>query len=113
MPHLLIAIDRHWQVGQRQRDALSILFRATPDDVRLIMNPKRLELGMYEEIPHLLTPIMNASWPRTRLWWAVREMEDRYKTLAAVGVRDVGGSNRNFKLAQAESKGPVLKSEGQ
>ncbi|MBW8896045.1 MAG: DNA translocase FtsK, partial [Acidobacteria bacterium] len=89
----------------------SILFRATPDDVRLIMiDPKRLELGMYEEIPHLLTPVVvDPKLAANALRWAVREMEERYKTLAAVGVRNIEQYNRNLKLAQEESKGsPVL-----
>ena len=64
----------------------SILYRATPDDVRLIMiDPKRLELGMYEDIPHLLTPVVvDPKQAANALRWAVREMEERYKTLAAV-----------------------------
>src|SRR5207244_11912690 len=68
-----------------------MLDRATPDDVRLIMiDPKRLELGMYEEIPHLLTPVVvDAKKAANALRWAVREMEERYKTLAAEGVRNI------------------------
>ena len=65
----------------------SMLYRATPDDVRLIMiDPKRLELGMYEDIPHLMTPVVvDPKQAANALRWAVREMEERYKTLAAEG----------------------------
>jgi S-DNA-T family DNA segregation ATPase FtsK/SpoIIIE len=92
----------------------SILFRATPDDVRLIMiDPKRLELGMYEDIPHLLTPVVvDPKQAANALKWAVHEMEERYKTLAAVGVRNIEQYNRNLKLAQAEKNGPVTDDEG-
>jgi DNA segregation ATPase FtsK/SpoIIIE, S-DNA-T family len=92
----------------------SILFRATPDDVRLIMiDPKRLELGMYEDIPHLLTPVVvDPKQAANALKWAVHEMEERYKTLAAVGVRNIEQYNRNLKLAQAEKNGPVTDEEG-
>jgi DNA segregation ATPase FtsK/SpoIIIE, S-DNA-T family len=92
----------------------SILFRASPDDVRLIMiDPKRLELGMYEDIPHLLTPVVvDPKQAANALRWAVREMEERYKTLAAVGVRNIEQYNRNLKLAQAEKNGPVTDEEG-
>jgi S-DNA-T family DNA segregation ATPase FtsK/SpoIIIE len=92
----------------------SILFRATPDDVRLIMiDPKRLELGMYEDIPHLLTPVVvDPKQASNALRWAVREMEERYKTLAAVGVRNIEQFNRNIKLAQAEHGGPMVDANG-
>jgi S-DNA-T family DNA segregation ATPase FtsK/SpoIIIE len=82
----------------------SILFRATPDDVRMIMiDPKRLELGMYEEIPHLLTPVVvDPKKAANALRWAVREMEERYKTLAAEGVRNIEQYNRNIRLVLQE-----------
>jgi S-DNA-T family DNA segregation ATPase FtsK/SpoIIIE len=82
----------------------SILFRATPDDVRLIMiDPKRLELGMYEEIPHLLTPVVvDPKQAANALRWAVREMEERYKSLAALGVRNIDQFNRNVKAMLGE-----------
>jgi len=72
--------------------------------VRLIMiDPKRLELGMYEEIPHLLTPVvMDPKKASNALRWAVREMEERYKTLAAEGVRNIEQYNRNIRLALQE-----------
>src|SRR6188472_238605 len=78
----------------------SVLYRATPDDVRLIMiDPKRLELGMYEDIPHLLTPVVvDPKQASNALRWAVREMEERYKTLAAEGVRNIEQYNRNMRI---------------
>ena len=115
MPHLLIAGSTGTGKSVSVNAMLSsILFRATPDDVRLIMiDPKRLELGMYEEIPHLLTPVVvDPKLAANALRWAVREMEERYKTLAAVGVRNIEQYNRNLKLAQAEQPGPVLDSKG-
>ena len=85
----------------------SILYRATPDEVRLILiDPKRLELGMYEEIPHLLTPVVvDPKQAANALRWAVREMEERYKTLAAEGVRNIEQYNRNVRHgARAEAR---------
>ncbi len=115
MPHLLIAGSTGTGKSVSVNAMLSsILFRATPDDVRLIMiDPKRLELGMYEEIPHLLTPVVvDPKLAANALRWAVREMEERYKTLAAVGVRNIEQYNRNIKLAQEEQKGPVVDNKG-
>jgi S-DNA-T family DNA segregation ATPase FtsK/SpoIIIE len=115
MPHLLIAGSTGTGKSVSVNAMLSsILFRATPDDVRLIMvDPKRLELGMYEDIPHLLTPVVvDPKQAANALRWAVREMEERYKTLAAVGVRNIEQYNRNIKLAQAENAGPVLDAHG-
>jgi S-DNA-T family DNA segregation ATPase FtsK/SpoIIIE len=115
MPHLLIAGSTGTGKSVSVNAMLSsILFRATPDDVRLIMvDPKRLELGMYEDIPHLLTPVVvDPKQASNALRWAVREMEERYKTLAAVGVRNIEQYNRNIKLAQAEQPGPVLDDNG-
>jgi S-DNA-T family DNA segregation ATPase FtsK/SpoIIIE len=115
MPHLLIAGSTGTGKSVSVNAMLSsILFRASPDDVRLIMvDPKRLELGMYEDIPHLLTPVVvDPKLAANALRWAVREMEERYKTLAAVGVRNIEQYNRNLKLAQAEKQGPVLDNHG-
>ena len=115
MPHLLIAGSTGTGKSVSVNAMLSsILFRATPDDVRLIMvDPKRLELGMYEDIPHLLTPVVvDAKKAANALQWAVREMEERYKTLAAFGVRNIEQYNRNIKLAQAEKGGPVVNDNG-
>ncbi len=115
MPHLLIAGSTGTGKSVSVNAMLSsILFRSSPDEVRLIMvDPKRLELGMYEGIPHLLTPVVvDPKLAANALRWAVREMEERYKTLAAVGVRNIEQYNRNLKLAQAEKKGPVTDDAG-
>jgi S-DNA-T family DNA segregation ATPase FtsK/SpoIIIE len=108
MPHLLIAgsTGTGKSVGLNAM-LTSILYRATPDDVRLIMiDPKRLELGMYEDIPHLLTPVvMDPKKASNALRWAVREMEERYKTLAAEGVRNIDQYNRNLRHLLQE-RGP-------
>ena len=108
MPHLLIAGSTGAGKSVSVNAMISsILFRATPDDVRFIMiDPKRLELGMYEDIPHLLTPVVvDPKQAANALRWAVREMEERYKTLAAVGVRNIEQYNRNVRAAQAENNG--------
>ena len=115
MPHLLIAGSTGTGKSVSVNAMLSsILFRASPDEVRFIMiDPKRLELGMYEDIPHLLTPVVvDPKQASNALRWAVREMEERYKTLAAVGVRNIEQYNRNLRLAQEEAKGPVLDDHG-
>jgi S-DNA-T family DNA segregation ATPase FtsK/SpoIIIE len=105
MPHLLIAgsTGTGKSVGVNAM-LTSILFRATPDDVRMILiDPKRLELGMYEEIPHLLTPVVvDPKKAANALRWAVHEMEERYKTLAAEGVRNIEQYNRNIRLLLEE-----------
>jgi len=107
MPHLLIAgsTGTGKSVGLNAM-LTSILYRATPDDVRFIMiDPKRLELGMYEEIPHLLAPVVvDPKKAANALRWAVREMEERYKTLAAEGVRNIEQYNRNIRTALAEGR---------
>ena len=100
MPHLLIAGSTGTGKSVGLNSMLtSILYRATPDDVRMIMiDPKRLELGMYEDIPHLMTPVVvDPKKAANALRWAVREMEERYKTLAAFGVRNIEQYNRNFR----------------
>ena len=106
MPHLLIA----GATGTGKSVALnsmltSILYRASPDDVRLILiDPKRLELGMYEDIPHLLTPVVvDPKQANNALRWAVKEMEDRYKHLATEGARNIEQYNRNIQLLRQES----------
>ncbi len=108
MPHLLIAgsTGTGKSVGLNAM-LTSILYRATPDDVRLIMiDPKRLELGMYEDIPHLLTPVVvDPKQASNSLRWAVREMEERYKTLAAEGVRNIEQYNRNIRHVIEEQAG--------
>jgi len=112
MPHLLIAGSTGAGKSVSVNAMISsILFRATPDDVRFIMiDPKRLELGMYAGIPHLLTPVVvDPKLAANALRWAVREMEERYKLLAAHGVRNIEQFNRNVKAELAENseaKGP-------
>ena len=105
MPHLLIAgsTGAGKSVGINAM-LTSILYRATPDDVRMIMiDPKRLELGMYDDIPHLMTPVVvDPKQAANALRWAVREMEERYKTLAAEGVRNIDQYNRNIRQAITE-----------
>jgi S-DNA-T family DNA segregation ATPase FtsK/SpoIIIE len=100
MPHLLIAgsTGTGKSVGLNAM-LTSVLYRSTPDDVRLIMiDPKRLELGVYEDIPHLLTPVVvDPKQASNALRWAVHEMEERYKTLAAGGVRNIEQYNRNVR----------------
>ncbi len=92
MPHLLIAgsTGTGKSVGLNCMIA-SILFRSTPDDVRLILiDPKRLELGVYEDIPHLLCPVVtDAKIAANVLKWAVTEMEKRIRKLASEGVRNI------------------------
>ena len=109
MPHLLIAGSTGAGKSVSMNGMLtSILYRASPEDVRMIMiDPKRLELGMYEEIPHLMTPVVvDPKQAANALRWAVREMEERYKTLAAVGVRNIEQYNRNIRAAIAEGVAP-------
>jgi DNA segregation ATPase FtsK/SpoIIIE, S-DNA-T family len=107
MPHLLVA----GTTGSGKSVAintmiLSLLYRLKPEQCRLIMvDPKMLELSVYDAIPHLLTPVVtDPKKAVVALKWAVREMEERYKTLAAFGVRNIEQYNRNIKLAQAESR---------
>ena len=109
MPHLLIAgtTGSGKSVGINTM-ILSLLYRLPPDKCKLIMiDPKMLELSVYEGIPHLLAPVVTD--PRkavVALKWAVREMEDRYKKMSKTGVRNVDGYNA--KLAQMAAKGEKL-----
>jgi S-DNA-T family DNA segregation ATPase FtsK/SpoIIIE len=96
MPHLLIAgtTGAGKSVGVNSL-IVSILYRARPDEVKFILiDPKRLELGLYEDIPHLATPIIVDPKVASRsLKWAVAEMERRYRDLAGWGVRNIDGYN--------------------
>jgi len=88
---------------------LSILYKASPEDVRMIMvDPKMLELSVYAGIPHLLTPVVtDMKDAANALRWCVAEMERRYRLMAALGVRNIGGFNR--KVREAEKVGMPLK----
>src|SRR5499433_4382727 len=87
---------------------LSLLYCMKPDQCRLIMvDPKMLELSVYDSIPHLLTPVVtDPKKAVVALKWAVREMEDRYKRMAKLGVRNIDGYNA--RLAEARQKGETL-----
>lgn len=114
MPHLLIAgtTGSGKSVGVNAL-IVSILYRARPDEVKFILiDPKRLELGLYEDIPHLATPIITDPKLASRsLKWAVAEMERRYRELAGWGVRNIDGYNneimhRNLVKEYGESGEP-------
>ena len=80
---------------------LSLLFRHVPEDLRLIMiDPKMLELAIYDDIPHLLTPVVtDMKEAANALRWCVVEMERRYRLMAACGVRNLAGFNQKVKEA--------------
>lgn len=106
MPHLLIA----GATGSGKSVALnamicSLLYKSTPDDVRLIIvDPKRIELAIYDGIPHLITPVVTDSKKATHaLFWAVREMERRYELLSEVQARNINQYNTKIGKASGES----------
>jgi len=108
-PHMLIA----GTTGSGKSVAintmiLSLVYRLTPDQCRLIMvDPKMLELSVYDGIPHLLTPVVtDPKKAVVALKWAVREMEERYKKMAKLGVRNIDGFNA--RLAEARAKGEEI-----
>jgi len=110
MPHALVA----GTTGSGKSVAintmiLSLLYKATPEEVRLIMiDPKMLELSVYEGIPHLLTPVVtDMKDAQNALRWAVAEMERRYKLMSKVGVRNLAGFNQ--LIADAEKKGEPIR----
>ncbi len=109
MPHLLVAgtTGSGKSVGINAM-LLSILYKATPEEVRLLMvDPKMLELAVYDGIPHLLTPVItDMKDAASGLRWCVAEMERRYKLMAALGVRNLAGFNR--KLRDAEKAGEPI-----
>ncbi len=102
MPHLLIAgtTGSGKSVGINAM-VLSILYKAQPEQVRLIMiDPKMLELSVYEGIPHLLAPVVtDMKEASNSLRWCVAEMDRRYRLMSALGVRNIGGYNRKVKEA--------------
>ena len=116
MPHLLIAgtTGAGKSVGVNAL-IVSILYRARPDEVKFILiDPKRLELGLYEDIPHLITPIIvDPKLASRSLKWAVGEMERRYKDLAGWGVRNIDGYNteimRRNLIKEYDDKGEPWK----
>ncbi|KPH09815.1 DNA translocase FtsK [Rhizobium acidisoli] len=109
MPHLLVA----GTTGSGKSVAintmiLSLLYRMTPEQCRLIMvDPKMLELSVYDGIPHLLTPVVTDPKKAVMaLKWAVREMEERYRKMSRLGVRNIDGYND--RVAQARDKGETI-----
>jgi DNA segregation ATPase FtsK/SpoIIIE, S-DNA-T family len=109
MPHLLIA----GTTGSGKSVAintmiLSLVYRLSPEQCRMIMvDPKMLELSVYDGIPHLLTPVVtDPKKAVVALKWAVREMEERYKKMSKLGVRNIEGYNA--RLAEAKSSGEKL-----
>jgi DNA segregation ATPase FtsK/SpoIIIE, S-DNA-T family len=109
MPHLLVA----GTTGSGKSVAintmiLSLLYRLKPEQCRLIMvDPKMLELSVYDGIPHLLTPVVtDPKKAVVALKWAVREMEDRYKKMSKLGVRNIDGFNA--RVAEAAQKGEAI-----
>ena len=109
MPHLLIA----GTTGSGKSVAmntmiLSLLYNLSPDQCKFIMiDPKMLELSVYQDIPHLLTPVVtDPNKAVVALKWVVREMEDRYRNMSQMGVRNISGYNARLK--EARSKGEVL-----
>jgi DNA segregation ATPase FtsK/SpoIIIE, S-DNA-T family len=107
MPHLLIAgtTGSGKSVGINAM-VLSLLYKSTAEHVRLIMiDPKMLELSVYEGIPHLLAPVVtDMKQAANALRWCVAEMERRYQLMAALGVRNIAGFNRKVKEANDEGK---------
>lgn len=107
MPHLLVAgmTGSGKSVGVNGM-IMSMLFKATPDEVRFIMiDPKMLELSIYDGIPHLLCPVITDMREAGQaLNWCVAEMEKRYRLLSHVGVRNLEGFNQKVEAAKASGK---------
>lgn len=109
MPHLLVAgtTGSGKSVGVNAM-LISLLYKSTPADVRLMLvDPKMLELSVYDGIPHLLTPVITDMKDAANgLRWCVAEMERRYKLMASLGVRNLAGYNR--KIADADKQGTSI-----
>ena len=109
MPHLLIAgtTGSGKSVGINTF-ILSLLYQMTPEQCRMIMiDPKMLELSIYDGIPHLLTPVVTDPQKAVvALKWAVREMEDRYRKMSKIGVRNIDGFNQ--RVTESKAKGEVI-----
>lgn len=107
MPHLLVAgtTGSGKSVGLNCM-ILSLLYRLTPDQCRMVMiDPKMLEFGVYEDIPHLLAPVITDSTKAVHaLDWMVRQMEGRYRIMSAVGARSLASFNGKVRSAQAVGK---------
>ena len=107
MPHLLIAgtTGSGKSVGVNAM-ILSVLYRLTPDQCRFIMiDPKMLELSVYDGIPHLLAPVVtDPKKAIVALKWTVKEMEDRYRRMSKIGVRNIGGFNEKAREALARGE---------
>ncbi|MFS0772603.1 DNA translocase FtsK [Sphingomonas sp. 1P08PE] len=107
MPHLLVAgtTGSGKSVGLNCM-ILSLLYRLTPSQCRMIMiDPKMLELSMYDDIPHLLSPVVTDPAKAVRaLKWAVETMEDRYRQMSSVGVRSLAGFNDKVRAAKAKGQ---------
>jgi len=107
MPHLLVAgtTGSGKSVGLNTI-LLSLLYRLTPDELRLILiDPKVLELKSYDDIPHLLSPVVTEPAKSVRaLKWAVEEMERRYRQMSSIGVRNLSGFNDKVRTAAAKGK---------
>lgn len=110
MPHSLIA----GTTGSGKSVAInafivSLLYRLTPDQLRFVMiDPKMLELSIYNDIPHLLTPVItDPSKAAAALNWVVKEMENRYRLMSEIGVKNIIGFNEKFATMQEEGKVPT------
>ena len=107
MPHLLVAgtTGSGKSVGLNAM-LLSLLYKASPDELKLIMiDPKMLELSVYQDIGHLLTPVVtDMNEAASALAWCVEEMERRYLLMAALGVRNINGYNEKIKSLKAQNK---------
>jgi DNA segregation ATPase FtsK/SpoIIIE, S-DNA-T family len=107
MPHLLVAgtTGSGKSVGLNAM-ILSLLYRLTPDQCRMIMiDPKMLELSIYDDIPHLLSPVVTEPPKAIRaLRWAVEQMEERYRMMASVGVRSLASFNDKVRVAKAKGQ---------